>query len=65
MQLVKALKEKVDSLGRTLAEVVAKEEEEVFRYFSCKTVTREDGSVLVAAKKRAKNKWGYIFVRHR
>ena len=29
--------------------------------FSCKTVTREDGSVLVAAKKGAMNKWGYIF----
>ena len=29
--------------------------------FSSKTVTREDGSVLVAAKKGAMNKWGYIF----
>lgn len=29
--------------------------------FSCKTVTREEGSVLVAAKKGAMNKWGYIF----
>jgi len=29
--------------------------------FSCKTVTCEDGSVLVAAKKGAMNKWGYIF----
>lgn len=29
--------------------------------FSCKTVEREDGSVLVAAKKGAVNKWGYIF----
>ncbi|WP_148132303.1 cytochrome c biogenesis protein ResB [Neisseria sp. HMSC064E01] len=29
--------------------------------FNCKTVTREDGSVLVAAKKGAMNKWGYIF----
>lgn len=28
--------------------------------FSSKTVTREDGSVLVAAKKGAMNKWGYI-----
>ncbi|WP_373747419.1 cytochrome c biogenesis protein ResB [Neisseria dentiae] len=29
--------------------------------FSSKTVEREDGSVLVAAKKGAMNKWGYIF----
>ena len=29
--------------------------------YGCKTVTREDGSVLVAAKKGAMNKWGYIF----
>ncbi|WP_231998445.1 cytochrome c biogenesis protein ResB [Neisseria animalis] len=29
--------------------------------FSSKTVNREDGSVLVAAKKGAMNKWGYIF----
>ncbi|STZ75431.1 cytochrome biogenesis protein [Bergeriella denitrificans] len=29
--------------------------------FSAKTVAREDGSVLVAAKKGAMNKWGYIF----
>lgn len=29
--------------------------------FASKTVTREDGSVLVAAKKGAMNKWGYIF----
>lgn len=29
--------------------------------FSTKTVQREDGSVLVAAKKGAMNKWGYIF----
>lgn len=29
--------------------------------FSTKTVTREDGTVLVAAKKGAVNKWGYIF----
>lgn len=29
--------------------------------FSAKTVQREDGSVLVAAKKGAMNKWGYIF----
>ena len=28
--------------------------------FSSKTVAREDGSVLVAAKKGAMNKWGYI-----
>ncbi|ASK26831.1 cytochrome C biogenesis protein [Neisseria chenwenguii] len=28
--------------------------------FSAKTVKREDGSVLVAAKKGAMNKWGYI-----
>ncbi|WP_245911109.1 cytochrome c biogenesis protein ResB [Neisseria iguanae] len=29
--------------------------------FSAKTVQRDDGSVLVAAKKGAMNKWGYIF----
>ena len=29
--------------------------------FSSKTVTRDDGAVLVAAKKGAMNKWGYIF----
>lgn len=29
--------------------------------FSSKRVEREDGSVLVAAKKGAMNKWGYIF----
>lgn len=29
--------------------------------FSTKTVQRNDGSVLVAAKKGAMNKWGYIF----
>lgn len=29
--------------------------------FSSKTVTRDDGVVLVAAKKGAMNKWGYIF----
>lgn len=29
--------------------------------FSSKTVEREDGSVLLAAKKGAMNKWGYIF----
>lgn len=29
--------------------------------FSTKKVVREDGSVLVAAKKGAMNKWGYIF----
>ncbi len=29
--------------------------------FSTKTVQRDDGSVLVAAKKGAMNKWGYIF----
>ncbi|EGV36773.1 cytochrome biogenesis protein [Neisseria weaveri] len=29
--------------------------------FSSKLVAREDGSVLVAAKKGAMNKWGYIF----
>lgn len=29
--------------------------------FAAKTVQREDGSVLVAAKKGAMNKWGYIF----
>lgn len=29
--------------------------------FSSKTAAREDGSVLVAAKKGAMNKWGYIF----
>lgn len=29
--------------------------------FSSKTVQRDDGSVLVAAKKGAMNKWGYIF----
>ena len=29
--------------------------------FSSKTAVRDDGSVLVAAKKGAMNKWGYIF----
>ena len=29
--------------------------------FACKSVTRADGSVLVAAKKGGMNKWGYIF----
>lgn len=29
--------------------------------FSSKTVEREDGTVLLAAKKGAMNKWGYIF----
>lgn len=29
--------------------------------FQTKTETREDGSVIVAAKKGAMNKWGYIF----
>lgn len=29
--------------------------------FAAKTVARDDGSVLVAAKKGAMNKWGYIF----
>ena len=31
------------------------------RGFSSKTAVRDDGSVLVAAKKGAMNKWGYIF----
>lgn len=31
------------------------------RGYQSKTVQREDGSVLIAAKKGAMNKWGYIF----
>ncbi|ENW7173715.1 cytochrome c biogenesis protein ResB [Neisseria gonorrhoeae] len=43
-----------------IAPEVAKRYLEV-RGFQGKTVSREDGSVLIAAKKGTMNKWGYIF----
>ncbi|MCP1771731.1 cytochrome c biogenesis protein [Neisseria perflava] len=47
-------------LNEPLAPQIAQRYLEV-QGFAAKTVTRDDGSVLVAAKKGAMNKWGYIF----
>ena len=47
-------------LGVNIAPKVAKRYLEV-QGFQGKTINREDGSVLIAAKKGTMNKWGYIF----
>ncbi|UOO87682.1 cytochrome c biogenesis protein ResB [Neisseria arctica] len=62
---IKATKQSLASMKHT-AELPDVSPEIAVRYlqvqgFNTKTVEREDGSVLVAAKKGAMNKWGYIF----
>ncbi|MDO5639554.1 MAG: cytochrome c biogenesis protein ResB [Neisseria sp.] len=62
---VKATRQSLASMKHTAVLEGSLSPEVAARYlevqgFSSKTVAREDGSVLVAAKKGAMNKWGYI-----